>query len=516
MSAHGRITFEILGPVRAFDGVAELDLGASKQRAVLAMLLLQANRPVTPATIIDGIWADDPPDNGANVIQKYVAGLRRVLEPTRSPRTPGQVITLTEAGYVLAVAEGCLDVDLFQQTVTRAHDWRSRGQLAAAAELLRSADAMWRGEPLAGLSGPAIESARSQLVERRHAAIQMWAETEMDLGHHSQLIPTLAEAVAQSPLREDMRYLYILALYRSGRQGEALASYDETRRLLAEAFGVDPSVSLQKLHRRILQADPTLLEGAAATNGARPAAPTVPTAALPHLPAAAPHPAPAPEPAPISSSMPARTVILGVAGIVVPLVSCGFGTWAMMAFFAMYRRSRLVALCAVLYLMLTGLTAYDVFGRPVANDGFAAVAIMAIVINFFGGALQGALLGFGIPRAAPDPRTVADITARARRDAARDLVRADAAAAARLGIGRPHLPRQIDDGGLFDLNVVPPEVLIGAGLAPARAHAIILDRHHAGPLTSVDDLVSRGLVSQSELDQIREFAFVLPGVRRPG
>jgi SARP family transcriptional regulator, regulator of embCAB operon len=212
--------------------------------------------------------------------------------------------------------------------------------------------------------------------------------------------------------------------------------------------------------------------------------------------------------------MPAGTVILGVAGIAVPLITCGSGTWAMMIFFALYRRSRPVALSAVLYLVLTGFTAYDVFGRPIANDGFAAMALVSVVITFFGGALQGALLGFGIPRAVPDPRTIAHITARARRDAARDIVRADADAAARLGIGRPHLPRQLDDGGLFDLNVVPPEVLIGAGLAPGRAHAIILDRYHNGPLASVDDLVTRGLISQAELDRIREFVFVLPAMRR--
>jgi DNA-binding SARP family transcriptional activator len=504
MSANGRITFEILGPVRAFDGAAELDLGASKQRAVLAMLLLNANKPVTPSAIIDGIWADDPPENGANVIQKYVAGLRRVLEPARSPRTSGGVITLTEAGYVLAVGEGCLDIDLFQQTVTRAQDWRSRGQLAAAAEMLRGADAMWRGEPLAGVSGPAIESARSQLTEHRTAARLIWAEIEMDLGHHSVLIPTLTEAIAQSPLREDLRYLHILALYRSGRQGEALASYDETRRLLAETFGIDPSESLQQLYRRILQADPTLYERA-------PAPVAVAQTPLPTVPVNARF-IPVPPDPPMSSSMPTSTVVLGVVGIAIPLVSCGFGTWALMFFFAIYRRSRLVALSAVLYLALTGLAAYDVFGRPPASDGFTVVAIMSIIINFFGGAVQGALLGFGIPRAAPDPRAVAHITAKARRDAARDIVRADAHAASRLGIGRPHLPRQIDDGGLFDLNVVPPEVLIGAGLAPARAHAIILDRLYTGPLTSVNDLLTRGLVSQAELDRIREFAFVLPGL----
>ncbi len=510
MSPHGRITFEILGPLRAFDGAVQLDLGASKQRAVLALLLLNANKPVTPTALIDGIWADDPPENGANVIQKYVAGLRRVLEPARFPRTSGHVITLTEGGYLLNVDDGGLDLALFHQTVARASDWRSRGQIGAAVELLRGADQMWRGEPLAGLGGPAIDSARHLLIESRGAAKEMWADLEMQLGHHSLMIPTLAEAVAQFPLREGLRYLHILALYRSGRQAEALASYDETRRLLSDDFGIDPSERLRELHRQILQADPRLNPHLGDENAAPLAPPRPPTAAAPP-PAAVPSLAAAPygaDRAPASgTAVPARTVILGITGIAVPLLSCGFATWAVMIFFAVYRRSRLIVLASAAYLATATLVVFDIFSETQPGKA-AGLAIVAMLVNVVGGAVHGGLLGFDLPRLRPDASTVAQIVAKARRTAARELVQADPSAAARLGIGRPHAPRQFDDGGLVDVNAVPLEVLIGLGLPAAKAEAILLDRHRAGPLLCAEDLLSRGLLTPTELARLRDFILV--------
>lgn len=113
--------FEILGRPAAWRDGRELDLGPGKQRAVLAVLLLTPNRPVSTASIVGAVWGDDPPDNGANVVQKYVAGLRRVLEPGRSPRTPGRLITLTGAGYALNVPPEGLDTEVFQERVRTAH-----------------------------------------------------------------------------------------------------------------------------------------------------------------------------------------------------------------------------------------------------------------------------------------------------------------------------------------------------------------------------------------------------------
>src|SRR5690348_11003423 len=151
--------FQLLGPLRARQGGHDLDLGPGKQRAVLAVLLLNANRPVPTAQIVDSVWQDEPPENGANVVQKYVAGLRRILEPERSPRTPGQILTLTDAGYVLCVDGERLDCEQFARRVREAQVARSEGRLAEASDRLREALALWHGQALAGLSGPQFEAA---------------------------------------------------------------------------------------------------------------------------------------------------------------------------------------------------------------------------------------------------------------------------------------------------------------------------------------------------------------------
>ncbi|MER7893531.1 BTAD domain-containing putative transcriptional regulator [Micromonospora sp. NPDC094482] len=259
----GTVRFEILGPQRAWYDDQELDTGPGKQRAVLAVLLLAAGRPVPTGQIVEAVWPDDPPANGPNVVQKYVAGLRRVLEPERSPRTPGQVLTLSEAGYLLRVTPESVDAVAFERAVRRAQRLRSEGRVAEAVTALRSALELWRGEPLAGLPGPFFESARHRLVELRAAALETRAELELELGRHRELVGELVELVVEFPLRERLRHQLMLALHRSGRQAEALAGYREYGDLLREEFGIEPGDALQDLHRRILRSDPTLMPTAA-------------------------------------------------------------------------------------------------------------------------------------------------------------------------------------------------------------------------------------------------------------
>src|SRR4051794_27224728 len=170
------LRFEILGGIRALRGDQPVDLGPAKQRAVLAVLLLHAGRPVPTHQIVDAVWGDGPPENGANVVQKYVAGLRRVLEPQRSPRSPGELIALTDGGYVLRLEAGALDAERFQAGLTQASAERKAGQLAEAADTLRRALALWQGEALAGLTGAAFDSARSRLTDARATAWEKWAE----------------------------------------------------------------------------------------------------------------------------------------------------------------------------------------------------------------------------------------------------------------------------------------------------------------------------------------------------
>ena len=145
-SAVSELRFSIIGPVRAWLDDRELDLGPGKQRAVLAVLLLEANAPVPAGKIVDAVWGERPPENGVNVVQKYVAGLRRVLEPDRSPRAPGRLLTLDDAGYRLTVAPDSLDTTAIATTVRAGQVARAEGRLPEAAGLLRRALDGWSGE----------------------------------------------------------------------------------------------------------------------------------------------------------------------------------------------------------------------------------------------------------------------------------------------------------------------------------------------------------------------------------
>ncbi|SEG89642.1 DNA-binding transcriptional activator of the SARP family [Thermomonospora echinospora] len=282
------LRFEILGPLRAWRGDQRLDLGPGKQRAVLAVLLLNVGRPVSTEAIIDAVWPRTPPENGPNVVQKYVAGLRRVLEPGRSPRTPGRLPALTEAGYVLDCPPRGLDAEVFRARVARARRLGTTG----GAEM-RAALELWRGEALGGLRGPLFDSARRRLAEERAAAFEAYAEMEVAAGEHAGLVPELVRMVDEFPLREELHYWLILALYRSGRQAEALIAYRDARERLVEELGIEPGERLRELHLGILRGDPSL------SAPARPPFPAPPT------------PPPSSEPAQTS---PARSVSPGRAG----------------------------------------------------------------------------------------------------------------------------------------------------------------------------------------------------------
>ncbi|MEE6305591.1 AfsR/SARP family transcriptional regulator [Plantactinospora veratri] len=295
------VRFEILGPLRAWHADRELELGPGKQRAVLTVLLLHAGRPVPTGRIVDAVWAEEPPANGPNVVQKYVAGLRRVLEPDRSPRTPGQVLSLTDAGYLLRVDRDDVDALRFERATRQATAARDAGRRQEAAAGLRAALDLWRGEPLPGLTGPFFDSARHRLVEMRTGALEVWAELELRLGHHHELVGELARLVAEFPVRERLRGLLMLALYREGRQAEALNTFREVRTLLRDEHGLEPGEQLQELHRRILRSDPTL---AVPDPAARPAPPqATPTATERRT--ADPSPAPAADPVPVPVPAPA-------------------------------------------------------------------------------------------------------------------------------------------------------------------------------------------------------------------
>ena len=493
------VRFDLLGPLRAFRGQRELDLGPAKQRAVLAILLLVANRPVPTSRIIEAVWGDEPPENGTNVVQKYVAGLRRVLEPERAPRAAGLLLTLTEAGYRLSVAPGNTDLDLFTGHVREARQLRGAGRLAEAAAELQAALSLWRAEPLAGLTGSYFEATRARLTDDRAAAVEDWAELELEQGHQQNLLPELSRLVAEFPLRERLRGVQMLALYRAGRQAEALATYREARTLLVNAHGVEPGNALQHLHQQILQSDPTLTT------------PT-PTPAQEAAPAAfgwaAPPPVPQYRPPEVlvqagePESLRWQDWAVKFAAAAVPIISVGMLSGPLVGILAIRRRSVRLGAAAVGYLAVTlgGALLIDTSSDEITSDS-DGLGVFLVIASALVCAVHVAVI---VPRRKRTPGLDP------RRQYARQLAAEHPQIARQLGIGRPDLPNQFEDGGLIDINDAPEPVLRTLpGVSAQQAALIVADRTHRGPFRSLEDLSARGVFPSPIPPQVAEVLLII-------
>jgi DNA-binding SARP family transcriptional activator/Tfp pilus assembly protein PilF len=258
------LRFGVLGPLRVWRGETAVDLGPVQQRVVLAVLALQAGRPVGRQQMINAIWGDAPPRNAVNLVQRHVSGLRRVLEPERPGHAPSGLLAWTEAGYQLTLPKGSLDLDVFEGELGRARAARAAGQPREAADALHSALGLWRGPVCDGLSSPFLDSQADRLDESRISVLEERIELDLAIGVHADLIAELRDLVAEHPLRERLYGLLMLALYRAGRQADALAAFRDARRQLHDELGVEPGAALQQLHQQILAADPKLIEVAAA------------------------------------------------------------------------------------------------------------------------------------------------------------------------------------------------------------------------------------------------------------
>ncbi|GAB2986761.1 AfsR/SARP family transcriptional regulator [Saccharothrix stipae] len=247
-----RLRFEVLGLLRAVRGGGEVDLGAAKQRAVLAVLLLARNAPVSRDQIIEAVWGDNTPTSAVNLVQTYVAGLRRALEPSRARRAPAELLTSVGDGYLLRVDPHAVDLDEFERGVAAAARLRASGDLISAATALDEALGLWRGEPLGGVAGLFAEVERGRLVERRLAVLEERAELLLLIGRGAELVPSLTTLVGEHPLRERGHGLLMRALCQAGRQAEALAVYREARRVLIDELGVEPGPELRKLQQAVL------------------------------------------------------------------------------------------------------------------------------------------------------------------------------------------------------------------------------------------------------------------------
>jgi DNA-binding SARP family transcriptional activator len=243
--------YSILGPVEVVVDGRALQLGGPRPRAVLALLLLRANSVVAAEKLIDELWGDAPPATAANVLQSYVSSLRRVLGR--------DAIETRGRGYALRLPPGTLDLHRFERRAAEGSAALAAGRAQEAADALAEALALWRGPALADVAADEVARAESaRLDELRLAALERRVEAELACGRHADLVGELDALVAEHPLRERLRGFQMLALYRSGRQAEALEAYRAARTRLVDELGIEPGAALQELHRAVLRQDPSL------------------------------------------------------------------------------------------------------------------------------------------------------------------------------------------------------------------------------------------------------------------
>ncbi|MDX6400612.1 MAG: hypothetical protein QOF27_1218 [Gaiellaceae bacterium] len=236
------LEFRILGPLEASDETGPLLLGGLKQRAVLALLLLEAGRVVSQDRLIYSLWGEEPPRTAATSLQNFVSQLRKTLGP--------EILETKPPGYRLNVGQGALDLDRFTALI----DGSRSADAAGRADTLRAALALWNGPPLADFAFETFAQPHiAQLEELWLATLEERVQADLDAASHLELVGELEGLVEQHPVRERLRGQYMLALYRSGRQAEALQAYQEGRGILVEQLGIEPSRELQQLHGAILR-----------------------------------------------------------------------------------------------------------------------------------------------------------------------------------------------------------------------------------------------------------------------
>jgi YVTN family beta-propeller protein len=245
-----RLQFRVLGRLEASRNGEPIELGTRKQRAVLALLLLSANRVVSTERLIDELWGSSPPESARSALQVYIAGLRKAFG------SDGAILRTIPPGYVLQVERGSLDLERFAELRDEA---RSAEDPEHRSALLHDALSLWRDEPLAELvAEPFATTAVPQLEQLQLETLEQRIEADLELGRHAALVSELEVLVAEHPYRERLRAYLMLALYRSGRQAEALETYREGRRTLNDELGLKPGHDLRELETAILRQDESL------------------------------------------------------------------------------------------------------------------------------------------------------------------------------------------------------------------------------------------------------------------
>jgi DNA-binding SARP family transcriptional activator len=274
----GAMKFGLLGPLVARSGEIEIPVRRGHPRALLATLLLHANRTVSVEAITEALWGPAPPQSAPVAIRGYVRWLRLAFGPAGRDR-----IITEPHGYLIRVADDEFDLTRFDLLVVSARAAARSGNWQDAADGARAALSFWRGEPLADIESDALARREiPRLSELRLQAVEIRIEAELQLGRHAEVTAELQHLCAAHPMREHLHALLMLALYRCGRQAEALAAYQRVRAVLVDELGADPGSELQILHQRILAAHPALAAGQPALAAGQPAlaagqpAPTLP------------------------------------------------------------------------------------------------------------------------------------------------------------------------------------------------------------------------------------------------
>jgi class 3 adenylate cyclase/DNA-binding SARP family transcriptional activator len=274
------VKFGILGPLAVWDDGRELMLGGAKPRAVLSILLLHANELVPTSRIVDELWGERPPATAGKTAQVYVSQLRKLLgDRTIETRPPG---------YLLRLEPDAVDAHRFEALLDSGRRLLAAGSAEEANLVLEEALALWRGPALADFQYEAFaRDPIARLEGLRLVALEQRLEADLALGRHAEAVPELEALVREHPLRESLRRLLMLALYRSGRQADALGAYQDARRTLVDELGLEPSEVLQQLEKAILVHDPSLELTLPAPAPPPPAAAPAPVA-RPRRPAAPP------------------------------------------------------------------------------------------------------------------------------------------------------------------------------------------------------------------------------------
>ncbi|MCX5612423.1 tetratricopeptide repeat protein [Streptomyces sp. NBC_00047] len=250
--------YRVLGPLDVRRAGESIAITAPKERDLLALLLLNADRPVPAEELIDGIWGGEPPSTARTTLQNYVKRLRHALHGCRAD---GEVLATQPGGYVLRLDHGVLDLREFELLTRGAAEASERGDDATASARLRAALALWQGEALAGSRADRLTQVEApRLNESRMVAFENRVQADLRLGRHADVIIDVQSAIVGHPLRERLHGQLMLALYRSGRRGDALTAYQQARAQLVHDLGLEPGPELAALHRRVLAGDPELLE----------------------------------------------------------------------------------------------------------------------------------------------------------------------------------------------------------------------------------------------------------------